>query len=141
MPEQPTDSTDPADRTEFDVAEWLTDMLYTGVGLGVLAVNRIQVARRHVQADMADRNPAQGFDGLGSLLPEPDKARAFLAKLRDELQEVDDRLGGVEKQFTGALERLEDDLPDGARQLSAAIRSVTDDHATQLRAVLGLSER
>ena len=25
---------------------WLTDLLYTGVGLGILAVNKAQVARR-----------------------------------------------------------------------------------------------
>ena len=128
MPEQPTNLDDPDEAAEFDAAEWLTDILYTGVGLGILAVNRMQVARRHAQADLAERKSPHGFDGLGGLFDEPEKTRALLTKLRDELQDVDDRLGGVEKHFTGALERLEADLPEGARQLSEAVRSVTDDH-------------
>ena len=119
----------------------MTDILYTGVGLGILAVNRMQVAKRQIQADIAERKSSVDLDGIGRLFGEPDRARQLFRNLRDEFQDVDDRLGGVNKHSTETLEHLEAGLPEGARQLSEALRSVTDDRATQLRAVLSLKER
>lgn len=139
MPDTPDE---PADNAVNDITTWLTDMLYTGVGLGVLAVNRVQVARRTAQKRLGAAEPVNpGLAALSDLLADPERARAVIAKLRAELQDIDERLGGVENRFSGFLERIEPDLPDGARELAGALRGITDDHAAQIRAVLGLPSR
>lgn len=158
VPERSDEST-PVDQEELTA--WLTDALYTGVGLGVLAVNRLQVARRAAEkklapsassgegSDPGDRgdapgpaNPAAaGLTALSEMLADPDRASAILHRVRDELQELDDRLDGVENRLTDFLDGIEPELPPGARELAAALRSVASDHATQVRAVLGLRVR
>lgn len=139
VPETPDE---PDAQQPIDVVTWLTDMLYTGVGLGVLAVNRIQVARRSAQQRLGNSEPVNpGLAALADILADPERAQVVIAKLREELRDIDERLGGVETRFSGFLERIEPELPDGARELAGALRGLADDHATQIRAVLGLPSR
>ncbi|MFV2039425.1 MAG: hypothetical protein ACC660_04205 [Acidimicrobiales bacterium] len=149
MPETPEEPDD-------EVTEWLMDLLYTGVGLAVLGVNRLQVARRSAQkhfatpastGDEPDTGtetrslPTGALSAIAGLVSDPEQARSLLRRLRQELQDIDDRLGGIDNRLTDMLRDLEPDLPDGAREISAALRGLTYDHATQLRAVLGLRVR
>jgi len=131
-----TDSSESAD----DATEWMTDVLYTGVGLGVLAVNRLQVARRQALKRIRANPtaPGPGMEAIAQLLSDPEQGRALLLRVRDELQEIDDRVGGIENRFLAMLDNLEPDLPEGARQVAGALRTMAADHATQARAVLGL---
>lgn len=155
-----SDESDQRDSSEQEeITAWLTDALYTGVGLGVLAINRIQVARRSAEktlrdssttdaaadpsgdATVADNPAAAGMAALSEMLADPDRAAAILERVREELQGIDDRLDGVENRLVEFLDGIEPELPAGARELAAALRSVATDHATQLRAVLGLRVR
>ncbi len=136
MPDTPTgppSSTDGA-------TDRLADLLYTSVGLGVLAVNRLQVARRQavkrIRSNPSGSGP--GVDAIAQLLSDPEQARALLVRVRDELQDIDDRVGGIENRFLAMLDGLEPDLPEGAKQVAGALRNLAVDHATQVRAVLGL---
>ena len=104
----------------------LEDLFYTGVGLGVLAVNRAQVARRRVQTDAnAGGRPdlAAPLTELRDLLGDPQRLRSLLGLVRDELQVIDDRLGGVEHRLTAVLDRLEPELPDALGELVGGLRS------------------
>ncbi len=130
------------DESPTDPTEWLTDILYTGVGLGILAINRIQVARRDLEKrqDRPDgANP--GLAAIQDLLADPDKAKRVVDRLHHELQDLDDRLDGFENRLSQILDGIEPDLPDTARTLTVALRTLAADHAAQVRAVLGLRER
>ena len=159
----PERSEESASVDQEELTAWLTDALYTGVGLGVLAINRLQVARRAAEQKLTPSsnsaaesaagstgssdspgpaNPAAaGLTALSEMLADPDRASAVLHRVRDELQDLDDRLDGVENRLTEFLDGIEPELPPGARELAAALRSVASDHATQVRAVLGLRVR
>ena len=133
---------DPRDEATDDAAEWLTELLYTGVGLGILAINRIQVARRSAEKHLHDKgvslpsNP--GLDAVTELVGDPDKLSRVLDKLKTELADLDSRLDGFDNRILDLLNHLEPELPDAARDLSAALRKLTSEHAGQLRSLLGL---
>lgn len=148
----------PADQPTDEVTDWLRGLLYTGVGLGVLAVNRLQVARRSAQKRLSTSSaktsddksgaaaqsgglPAGAVQALADILADPRKAQLLVGRLLEELQDIDDRVGGIENRFTNMLEDLEPDMPESAREISAAVRGLTHDHATQIRAVFGLRVR
>lgn len=149
---------EPTDKPTDEVTDWLRGLLYTGVGLGVLAVNRAQVARRSAQkrlsasasktpdgesetATESSGLPAGAAQALADILADPQKAQVLIRRLLEELRDIDDRVGGIENRFTGMLEDLEPDMPESARAISAAVRGLTHDHATQFRAVFGLKVR
>lgn len=135
MSDQRDEPTDPA-------VAWVTDLLYTGVGLGVLAVNRLQVARRDLQKQVdADELELPDLSFLRDFATDPESARRIAAKLRDELQDLDDRLDGIEHRIGSILAGIEPDLPEPLRDVSRAVRIVAEDHVAQLRAVLGLEAR
>ncbi|MEM7285327.1 MAG: hypothetical protein AAF480_03165 [Actinomycetota bacterium] len=135
MSDQRDEPTDPA-------VAWVTDLLYTGVGLGVLAVNRLQVARRDLQKQVdADELELPDLSVLRDFATDPESARRIAAKLRDELQDLDDRLDGIEHRIGSILAGIEPDLPEPLRDVSRAVRIVAEDHVAQLRAVLGLEAR
>lgn len=135
MSDHDDEPTDPA-------VAWLTDLLYTGVGLGIMAVNKAQVARR----DLQKQAEAEGLDlpdltFLRELASDPERTRRIATRLRDELQDLDDRLDGIEHRIGSILAGLEPDLPDPLRDLSRAFRSIAVDHVAQVRAALGLEAR
>jgi hypothetical protein len=124
-----------------DMTDRLADLLYTGVGLGIIALNRAQVARRSVGTQLRtdDRDgPLGPLDALGDLLADPERARRLLVALREEIARLDDRLDGIEDHLSSIADRIEPDLPVAARELLGVVRSIAGDHAGQLRSVLGL---
>ncbi len=122
--------------------EWLTEMLYTGVGLGILAVNRFQVARRSAESALQDStfdlgaNP--GIAALSDVLSDPERLDAVLGRFKDEISLLDDRLGGLEEHLSAAMARIEPDLPEAARELTRAAKRLLNEHGSDIRAVLGL---
>lgn len=143
------------DDTTNDITERLANLAYTGVGLGVLAVNRAQVALRKAERDLAEgANTAAATSAtddkdsggaatdaastLQALVTDPGTAIVLLTWLRNELQGLDNRLGGIENQIGDALDRLEPQLPEAVRPVVAGLRDAASDHAVQFRAVLGL---
>ena len=137
--------TEPENASQDPTVAWLTDVLYTGVGLGVLAVNRFQVARRDLQQQIRAGEvdvPDLSFLGdIGDLADDPERASRIAAKLRAGLADLDERLDGVEHRIGAILADVEPDLPEPLRELSRAFRVVADDHLSQLRAALGLEAR
>lgn len=129
----PDDDPNPADR--------LLDLLYTGVGLGILAVNRVQVARRQAIAEggALEGLPLPGsVQDLQQLVDDPETITAVVEWLRSEMRSFDARIGGLERTMGEALDRLEPDLPDTARQFVRGLRGLAADHADQVRSLLGL---
>lgn len=145
---------DPTDAPPPDPAEWLTDLLYTGVGLGILAINRAQAARRDLEAAVASSdepnptaevlrslldNPA--VTGMQELLSDPERTRNLADRLRTEMQDLDDRLDGFENRLAAMLDNIETELPPGAQDATKALRALATEHAAQMRAILGLKAR
>ena len=121
---------------------WVTDLLYTGVGLGILAINKAQVARRDLQKQVeAEELELPDLSFLRELANDPERTRRIATRLRDEIQDLDDRLDGIENRIGSILAGIEPDLPEPLREVSRAFRTVADDHVTQLRAALGLEAR
>ena len=121
---------------------WVTDLLYTGVGLGILAVNKAQVARRDLQKQVeAEELELPDLSFLRELANDPERTRRIATRLRDEIQDLDDRLDGIENRIGSILASIEPALPEPLRDVSRAFRTVADEHLTQLRAALGLEAR
>lgn len=121
---------------------WVTDLLYTGVGLGILALNKAQVARRDLQKQVeAEELELPDLSFLRELANDPERTQRIAVRLRDEIKDLDDRLDGIEHRIGSILASIEPDLPEPLRDLSRAFRTVADDHVTQLRAALGLEAR
>lgn len=135
------DAADPGPDPVTVITERLTDLAYTGVGLAVIAVNRFQVARRGMQDQLRDSDLDPTLASLFSALEDPDRVTALLRRLRAEVAQLDDRVGGLEGCVAGIADRLEPDLPPGLREIVPALRSIATDHADQIRAVLGLGPR
>lgn len=126
-----------------EAAERILDLLYTGVGLGVLAVNKAQVARRNATAEggiLEGSSFAASMDELERVVNDPDTVGAVLEWLRQEAQNLDDRLDGIEDRIDEALGRLEPELPDTARQFVSGLRSLAAEQAAQIRASLGTTK-
>jgi len=133
---------DPEEQAPTDPVEWLTDVLYTGVGLGILAINRIQVARRDLEKSHGGSDVVNpGVAAIQDLLADPERTKRVVSRLQEELQDLDDRFDGFETRLTGILDDIEPELPGAARELAVALRNLAGDHAAQVRAVLGLRAR
>ena len=133
---------DQGDEPTDAAVEWLKDLLYTGVGLGVIGINRFQGARRDLQAQLADGTlDGPDLSAFSELLSDPERTDRILAKLRTELQDLDERLGGFEHRLGSILDGIEPDLPEPLLDLSRALRSLADEHADQVRSALGLESR
>ena len=135
VPDHDDEAIDPA-------VTWITDLLYTGVGLAVLAVNKAQVARRDLQRQVEEEQlELPDLTVLRDLAADPERARRLAMRLRDEFQDLDDRLDGVENRIASIVSGLEPDLPEPLRDVARAVRTVAEDHVSQLRAALGLEAR
>jgi hypothetical protein len=128
-PEQPTP----------DAAVWLADLLYTGVGLGILAMNKAQVARRDLQTALADGDKeVPDLTELQAFITDPERTARVLDRLRSELQELDSVVGGIEQRVGSLFDALEPDLPPAAREMVEALRGLAGEHADQIRTLLGI---
>jgi ABC-type transporter Mla subunit MlaD len=138
------------DETQSRVVDAALDALYTSVGLAVLGVNRVQVARR----DLAKRSGASTTDLLNGsdltnrlvsaaqqLRADPQALRDTLSRFGQELQAIDDLIDEVGRRVGQIVDRVEPDLPDGVREVVAVTREAVGDLSAHYRAVLGLSPR
>ena len=123
------------------IPDKLTDLLYTGVGLGVLAVNKVQVARRDAEKRRKAGNGSDPLSRVQRAMAHPDAAATVLRRLHTELRDADERMGGIENRITALLDRIEPDLPPPAQELVSALRDLAADNSAQVRAVLGLRVR
>lgn len=137
-----TDVSESADDAGFDPTDKLADLLYTGVGLGVLAINRIQVARRDLQKSMGESdNGLSELGDLQALLADPERLGRVAERIRGELRDLDNRVDGIENRIAAVLDDIEPDLPPTLRDVSRLMRMVASEHADQVRAILGLEGR
>jgi hypothetical protein len=130
-------------------SSWLVDSaldaLYTSVGLAVLGVNRVQVARRDLAARSArGEAPAPG-DLVTRLLAagqqlrgDPQAVREAASRLGQELQAIEELVEEVGRRLGAILDQVEPDLPDGVREVVGAARQAAADLGAHYRAVLGL---
>jgi hypothetical protein len=131
------------DETQIPGVDRLRDLLYTGVGLGVLAVNRAQAARRSATAPggaLAGTPLADALDRLDSVVGDPAMRDTLLRWLADEVRAVDARLGGMEHHLDAALERLQPQLGDNAAEIVTQVRTALTESAGAVRDALGLRD-
>ncbi|MGI9622119.1 MAG: hypothetical protein ACR2PK_04715 [Acidimicrobiales bacterium] len=131
-----------AETSQDEPVDRLADLLYTVVGFGVLAVNRVQVARRSAQAGAAGTAAnLPGTDDLRALLSDPQTMRNIAVRLRDELQDLDNAVGGFDNRVNSLLDDIETELPENATWVTDMLRTVADDHIVQMRSIVGLEVR
>ncbi len=121
---------------------WLTEILYTGVGLGILAVNKAQVARRDFESALADgETELPALSDLQEFITDPARTERVVEKLRSELGELDKLVGGIEHRVSSLFDAIEPDLPPSAREAADSLRALAGEHAGQIRALLGIEDR
>jgi ElaB/YqjD/DUF883 family membrane-anchored ribosome-binding protein len=117
MPEIPT----PKSAAE-DLTKLAKDVLYVTVGLGVIAVQKVQVRRREVREQLGD--PKAQFKSITKLFEERVKV-------------VEERLEGVDRRFEALLDQFEERLPEQARGVAQQARTAAKEARTQARSLVG----
>jgi ElaB/YqjD/DUF883 family membrane-anchored ribosome-binding protein len=111
-----------------DVTKVVKDAIYVTVGLGVIAVQKVQVQRRELRKRL--KGPVG--DAKSQL--------SSLTKLVDDrVKLVEERLEGVEERFESLLDQLEDRLPDQAKGFAQQARTAAKDARTQVRGLVRAS--
>ena len=92
--------------TEDDpLVECIRDGIYTAVGLGLLAINRVQAARRNVVGQM------------------PDELKDALAELTDQVPEdVRNAVADLARQLPDSVRAILSDAVEQAPALASALR-------------------
>ncbi len=151
------------DKAAADFNSAVKEAAYVAVGLGVLGFQRAQVRRVELmkqfetqlgalsdlsgnlnsQADTyisaAREQIAEAREQLSRLsgeLPDPEAVRT---QLSDLAKAVDEAVAPVRQQFDQQLDRLEEVLPDAARNLVQAARSAASTQERNLRSAVGLA--
>jgi uncharacterized protein YicC (UPF0701 family) len=99
-----------------DLTKLAKDALYVGVGLGVIAFQKLQVQRQELM---------KRGDG-----------RSLTKLVEDRVKTVEERLEGVESRIDKALEQLESRLPEQAREVSKQARTAAKEARTQVRSLV-----
>lgn len=147
--------------TEFN--NTVKEAAYVAVGLGVLGFQRAQVQRvelaKQLEAQLAGLNSLSANLGtqvetllstvreqlaeartqvnkVSADLPDPEVVRGQLADLAKSVEEA---VAPVRQQFDEQLDRLEEVLPEAARNLVHTIRSAAVTQEQALRTAVGLS--
>ena len=108
-----------------DVTKVLKDAVYVTVGLGVLALQRVQVQRNELRKQL-DGQVGDARTQLQSVTKVVD----------DRFKVVEERLQGVEERVETLLDQFEDRLPEQARELAKQARQAAKDARGQLRALV-----
>lgn len=145
-----------------DLGSAVKEAAYVAVGLGVLGFQRAQVQRVELTKQIESQ-----LSGLGDLSASLNSAlEAYLDTLRDQIAEartqvgnlpvdipdaavlreqftelaksVDEAVAPVRKQFDEQLDRLEETLPEAARNLVQTVRAVAVSQEQALRSAVGL---
>ncbi|MBI2709206.1 MAG: hypothetical protein HYX34_05870 [Actinobacteria bacterium] len=110
--------------TAEDVTNFAKEALYVGVGLGVLTFQKLQVRRREIERELADRfaGVRAQAEKLGEATEEgAGDARARIERLaevvEDRISELERRFDDLETQLDGYVAALEAKLPEQAAEL------------------------
>ena len=112
------------------VTKTVKDAAYVTVGLGVLAVQRAQVARRDLtkQVEAQLTTTAEQVKGLSKQTG--DRVQELSKQTGDRVQElskkVDDRVQGLSKKVEGRLGQFELTVPAQAKDLMKQARSAAE---------------
>jgi hypothetical protein len=98
-----------------DIGRRVTDVVYVGVGFGVLAFQRLQVRRRELSAVLDQR---------------VDEGRTVVRSVEQTLIALDDRAAALEAKV---FERLESGLPEPARVVLQQARVAATTVRAQVR--------
>lgn len=151
------------EKTVNDFNNAVKEAAYVAVGLGVLGFQRAQVQRveltKQVEsqlaalAELSSSTTSALEDYLGAIREQIAEARSQVSSLtgdlpdpgalRDQLADlaksVDDAVAPVRKQFDEQLDRLEETLPEAARNLVRSVRAAAVSQEQALRSAVGLA--
>ena len=150
------------EKAAADFNESVKEAAYVAVGLGVLGFQRAQVQRvevmKQLEAQLANLtqltatlnsqaetylNAAQEqiaeareqFNRISTEIPDADALRS---QLTDLAKAVDEAMAPARQQFEEQLDRIEEVLPEAARNLVQAARAAAGTQARTLRTAVGL---
>lgn len=101
------------------------DALHVGVGAVVLAFQQLQVQRREIEKALQSR-AGGGRESVESLTTN------VRGTAEEQLRQLDERVTALETRIDGALDAVQERLPEQARDLLQQAR----DHAKSTRALL-----
>jgi chromosome segregation ATPase len=151
------------EKTVNDINNAVKEAAYVAVGLGVLGFQRAQVQRveltKQIEAQLAavaelSSSATSALETyLGSIREQIAEARSQVSSLAGELPEagavrdqltdlaksVDEAVAPVRKQFEDQIDRLEETLPEAARNLVHSIRAAAVAQEQALRSAVGLA--
>ncbi len=104
------------------LAEAIRNGIYTAVGLGLLAVNRVQAARR----ELAGQLPGDLRDAFAELAGQvPEDVRDAFAELAGQVPEdVRDAVAELARQMPDSVSKLLSDAVDQAPAIAEALREL-----------------
>ncbi len=111
-----------ADVSVDQLTKVLRDVLYVGVGAGVIAFQKAQVQRREFQAQLAAQ-----FEDVRSQI------ESAAGKVEDRVKLVEERIEAAEERIEAMLDQVEDTLPEPTRDAFKQARKVAQDTRTQVR--------
>jgi hypothetical protein len=108
-----------------DLAKAVTDGLYITIGAGVLAVQKLQVRRQELLAQIKPL--------LGDAREQIEGVAGTVTKTVDEqVKTLEARIESVENQIETLLERLQEELPEPAGELVKQIADAAKDARQQV---------
>jgi dsDNA-specific endonuclease/ATPase MutS2 len=114
-----------ADTSIDNLTKVLKDVLYVGVGAGVIAFQKAQVQRRELRAQLTSQfgEARTQFETVAS-------------KVEDRVKLVEERIDAAEARLDTLLDQVEENLPEQAREPFKQARKVAKDTRTQVRSLV-----
>lgn len=125
------------EKAAADVNRALREAAYVAVGLGVLGFQRAQVQRVELMKQLESQltEARAQLNRISADLPAPEEVRGQLTELA---KSVDEALAPVRHQLEEQFDRLEEGLPEAARNLVHSVRSAASSQGHAFRNALGL---
>lgn len=121
----PASLSDNATQLANQIADNVKDVVYVGVGLGVIAFQRAQVRRQELQKLLR-----------GQATDAKDQFGSVSAFVEDRVKVVEERLTEVENRVEDLLDDLEKRLPEQAADLVKQARATAKDARGQLQSLV-----
>ncbi len=112
--------------TAEDVSRVAREAVYVGVGLGVIAFQKVQVQRVELTKVLK-----------GQIGEAKEQIETMAGTVDDRVKLVEDRLDAVEDRFEALFDEIEAKLPEQAREIVAQARETARDARQQVRAAVG----
>jgi hypothetical protein len=138
MPDIPFPNID-VEQAANDFANALKETAYVAVGLGVLGFQRAQVQRVELAKQLDDLRAQLAKLSVDVLPGEPFDPAVLRGQLTELAKSVDDALAPVRRQFEAQLDRLEEVLPQTAREVVQTVRGAAAAQEHAVRSAVGLS--